>query len=374
MRTPQRFQQQMVPAGTAIVILSLCCLSLFSMNESTSRLLTGFYEVYESIERSAAENREYQPAGVESYLFEHASELGYDAPDNVTSSGCAVWKDNSTPVHSDLHAFKNEVQAYTKAMSNFSSPVPDLRQEVDQNPDICNQLGLGGNVLSMFPSQQLSLTTSMGYIEPILPPLRHPMLCEKRNWLMSLGYLVHDFPSMCRSLKRSSRTVFIDMGASLEFHGSGTQPAVYLTSLYSRFGIPFDHIYAFEITPIPADRVFKKLPDSMRASYHWMNVGVSADPDSHLNPWNLLRKHFTKDDFVVVKLDIDTSTVELPLVKQLLEDEELLGLVDQFYFEHHVMLTELKPNWRASMKGSVFDSMTIFQQLRQRGVASHYWV
>ena len=51
-----------------------------------------------------------------------------------------------------------------------------------------------------------------------------------------MDYLVHDFYSMCNSLKRHSRTVFIDLGASLEFHAAEN-----VTSPNGEFG-RFDHL------------------------------------------------------------------------------------------------------------------------------------
>jgi hypothetical protein len=110
------------------------------------------------------------------------------------------------------------------------------------------------------------------------------------------------------------------------------------------------------------------------ASYHWINVGVSADPTSSLNPLKMLLENFNEEDFIVVKLDIDTPDIEVPLARQLLNDTALHGLVDQFYFEHHVMLGDLAPWWRSSMRGSVRDSLELFASLREVGVAAHSWV
>ena len=51
----------------------------------------------------------------------------------------------------------------------------------------------------------------------------------------------------------------------------------------------------------------------------------------------MLANNYNKDDFIVVKLDIDTSLIEVPLVYQLVQDERFVCLVDQFYFEHHAI-------------------------------------
>ena len=55
-----------------------------------------------------------------------------------------------------------------------------------------------------------------------------------------MDYLVHDFEyNMCRKLKRTSRLVLLDMGASLEFHGS-LAPIMTLLKQYEKFGFVFD--------------------------------------------------------------------------------------------------------------------------------------
>ncbi len=77
---------------------------------------------------------------------------------------------------------------------------------------------------------------------------------------------------------------------------------------------------------------------------------------------------------VVIKLDIDTSWIEVPLANQILESPELLKLVDAFYFEHHVHLLELRGDWGGSMSGSIYDSIKLFTDFRKAGVDAHFWV
>jgi hypothetical protein len=167
----------------------------------------------------------------------------------------------------------------------------------------------------------------------------------------------------------------VDMGASLDFHnGDKRQPAVYLTELFRKFGFPFDHVYAFEMKPEKPENVYEKLPPHLLAAYHWINVGVSADPDSTLNPLKLLLENFREDDLIVVKLDIDTASIEVPLALQLLKDDRYSKLIDQFYFEHHVLNSELAEDWRQSMKGTVKESLDLFAGLREKGIPAHSWV
>ena len=81
-----------------------------------------------------------------------------------------------------------------------------------------------------------------------------------------------------------------------------------------------------------------------------------------------------EDDLIIVKLDIDTPSVEMPLVQQLLHDARLYSLVDHFYFEHHVHMREIAVHWRASMTGSIKESLEMFQELRRKGISSHFWI
>jgi len=61
-------------------------------------------------------------------------------------------------------------------------------------------------------------------------------------------------------------------------------------------------------------------------------------------------------------------------VVQLLESPDLLELVDQFYFEHHVHMVELAPYLKETRQGSMLESLQLFHELRKRGVAAHSWV
>lgn len=92
---------------------------------------------------------------------------------------------------------------------------------------------------------------------------------------------------------------------------------------------------------------------------------------------NLIMCHFYCDksisDFVVVKLDVDTASVEVPLAFQLLNDTSVHSVVDQFYFEHHVHAFPISENWRTSMRGSIKDTFELFTSLRKSGIPSHFW-
>jgi hypothetical protein len=101
-------------------------------------------------------------------------------------------------------------------------------------------------------------------------------------------------------------------------------------------------------------------------------VGISANRDSRLNPFNSILENFNSDDLIIIKLDID-KLIELHLARQLLEDKRLHNLEGQFYFEYHVHAAEMARYWQPSMAGSIQESMELFTGLRKAGVPAHFW-
>ncbi|KAI2507659.1 hypothetical protein MHU86_6752 [Fragilaria crotonensis] len=327
----------------------------------------------------------YQPAPLEQYLVDNAIALGFDrngdTPDEM-ASGCEIWNNEENPMYNTTQTFRRELKNYYAKIASFRS-LPDLRtlflQDESNRDEVCKRAELDpvhGLLEGFFnESKQLSYSSS-GYMEPLFPPMRHPDFCDQET-VLSLAYLVHDFGVMCRRLKKTSRIVLFDLGASLEFHGDDDPmdtPAMYLVTLYRKFGFRFDHIYAFEITPHDSEEVFDKIPHHNLAAYHWINVGVSSDISSRNNPWNLLMTNYNEDDLIIIKLDVDNGSIEVPLTHQLLNDTRFHRLVDQFYFEHHVKMSDIAYAWNGTMVGSVQESMELFQGLRKKGIPSHFWV
>eukprot|EP00586_Coscinodiscus_wailesii_P000290 CAMPEP_0172485388 /NCGR_PEP_ID=MMETSP1066-20121228/13454_1 /TAXON_ID=671091 /ORGANISM="Coscinodiscus wailesii, Strain CCMP2513" /LENGTH=399 /DNA_ID=CAMNT_0013250657 /DNA_START=312 /DNA_END=1511 /DNA_ORIENTATION=+ len=339
-------------------------------------------------------NGKYIPSSLEQYFMDNLNKLGYDSTRDPST--CNIWFDPNVTnpfVHADLIAYNRSLDNLNRAIEAFE-PIPDLLKSMRYNQshqhDICKQARLRHptrtsrhgdgdrkTIDEFFPKNLLSHTPSSGLVEPLLPPMRHQNFCVSKSGydLLRLDYLIHDFEAMCQQLKPFSRRVLIDMGASLSFH-EGDQPMIVLMNWYKKFGFRFDHIYAFEKTFKSPEEVYKNLlPKEYMASYHWINVGVNHTQGNKLNPFNSILEKFEVDDFIVVKLDIDTSFIEVPLAHQLLEDKDGLysGRIDQFYFEHHVHLGELRPSWGESMNGSIKDSFELFHGLRQKGIPAHFW-
>jgi hypothetical protein len=329
----------------------------------------------------------YVPASSEKYLMDHLDELGWNTERNP--EGCRIWTDPSHPLYKDLQAFLSELDTYQGLVRDFAGINADLRElkrssSALNSTAICDRVKLGsGGIKSIFSgSGQLSWSDS-GYVEPLTTPMRHPRFCSDQEFLMDMNYMIHDFETMCEKIQPHATTVLIDMGASLSYHNDQSNsllhvdenPITYLLKLYEKFGIRFDHIYGFEAKFTNPDEVYQNLlPEEYMSSYHWINTGVGHEPEGKLNPLHSILRKFKEDDFVVIKLDIDTAKIELPLARQIFEDPSLSRRIDQFYFEHHVHMKEMAPIWRSAMKGTLKDTFELFHGLRQRGVPAHFWV
>ncbi|GFH56621.1 hypothetical protein CTEN210_13097 [Chaetoceros tenuissimus] len=274
---------------------------------------------------------------------------------------------------------ENLSEIYAEKISSSSS-IKDIMKTIrkakshDVN-DLCESFNFydGQSVKSFFPSSELSFSSKHGFMEPLLPPMRHPGFCIKGGkYILSLDYIVHDFEMMCKSLRPYSRLIMIDLGADLTRENG---PVIKLLDLYSKFGFEFDHIYGFEMVFSDPQKLYNDtIPEKYIHSFHWINAAVETAPKSKMNPLNSILEKYDDDDFIVVKLDVDHAETEIPLVMQILSNENISGKIDHLYFEHHVTIAEMRSSWGGSMNGTMEDSMKIFTALREKGIASHFWV
>ncbi|KAL7564586.1 hypothetical protein ACA910_017931 [Epithemia clementina (nom. ined.)] len=372
-------------------IVLLACGSMFGSIDNKNQLISSASDRAACLLRSAqrsllAKQMDepvglYKPAMVEEYIYNNQDTLGYNPADGETSEGCKIWNDPAaSSIYNELHAYREEIVKYWEAVEKSSwikdHGIQDVRKHLRKG--ICRHLELDapkGKDLqeAFFPSGQLSYTNASGWIEPLTPPMRHPNFCMRKSGnILNTKCLVHNFAAMCRKLTRTSRIVLFDLGASPKFAGASS-PMWKIVNLFEQFGFKFDHIYAFEIKHFTAEDVYQMVPRHLQPAYHWINAGVSTEEGHNLNPWTMLENEFTEEDLVIVKLDIDTASLEVPLAHQLLNNPKLWNLVDQFYFEHHVRQEE-NTFWRNSWGGTIKDTLELFHGLRTRGIPTHFWV
>jgi hypothetical protein len=147
----------------------------------------------------------------QNYVIDHARILGYESSSALPHpSGCAIWTNQSAVHYDTLQLFVQELQSYSHWVKQFPPIQDDIRDLIfrrssssssavgDTQEQVCARLkpvvdpaqrqqpdrgggggvsGGGGGVEHFFTgSRQLSHTRSAGYVEPLLPPMRHPGL------------------------------------------------------------------------------------------------------------------------------------------------------------------------------------------------------
>ena len=327
----------------------------------------------------------YIPAPIEHELIKQAESLGYNTTGKKLAEGCKIWLDSHDSVHpemfeslqqyrQELKGYEGAVKARLEALKKKKKATKDsgtsarqdepldvrklLTEEDDKDYDLCQQLEVDSisNVHSVgkpkpksrirdlqsthFPSGQLSRTLKGGWMEPLLPPMRHVDFCfQKKGNYLNLGYLIHDFAHMCRHLKPSSKIVMLDLTSARERFTTSLK----IVQRFQEFGLRVDHIHAF-IVGSGDDLTGKSSlgarqlqgAASLGVSYHWENPTgrISVEPGHSANPWTLIQSTYNEHDLVLVKMDLDLPEIELALAHQLLKTPSLWKLVDQFYFEH----------------------------------------
>ena len=220
------------------------------------------------------------------------------------------------------------------------------------------------------------------HIEPLVSFLRHPLaLCPEKGFaadILDKSYLV--VPHKDEVTSDESKKWLFDAGASTYDTGAGGASQSWFVNTYRARGIQFDRIIGWESAKTDPSNQWDGVPADIKRKTSWFNIPVTTgvgDPD---NPLTFI-KHLTKpEDFVVFKLDIDSPVVEIAFVKQLMADPQLLELVDEFYFEHHVSGSPMQWHGWGDLQNSAADLSTLpesyelFTFLREHGIRAHSWV
>lgn len=243
-----------------------------------------------------------------------------------------------------------------------------------------HQEDLPESVFSKFEFQNnCTGETVTDYIEPLAGLTRSPFFCLKgEGFLVQKEYLVISWNvsrKVAASPSYTPKSFIFDLGASTFNNGAGGASQSWFVETYEARGVRWDGIYAWEVTEHPPSNVWSLIPAHLKPIYHWYNIPVNPEPNHPDNAMDYIKRVARPEDFVVLKIDIDNSPVEEALVNQLLASDELLGLVDDFFFEHHVNVGPMNGYWAsAGYPRKLEDTYRIFSTLRSKGVMAHAWV
>ena len=230
-------------------------------------------------------------------------------------------------------------------------------------------------------------------IEPLVSFLRHPLASchsEKKAWWYSVigggnvdftldkSYLLVPFADEMGA--QSSRKWLFDAGASTYDAGAGGASQSWFVNTYRDRGFEFDRIIGWEAARTDPNEQWSSVPADIKRKTSWYNIPATKEIGGADNPLTFIKELTTPEDYVVFKLDIDAPAIEIALVQQIMGDPELLALIDEFYFEHHVTGSPMQwEGWgnlstNQAQLSDIQDSYELFSFLRSKGVRAHSWV
>ena len=234
-------------------------------------------------------------------------------------------------------------------------------------------------------------------IEPLTGLLRHPLFhclrfvgwrppdphqhLQDRQLIFNTSYLLPTWRSEAQTLQQQPvrSALFFDCGASTWSVGAHFSSQRWFYETYSRRGITFDRIFAWEARTIPPAQIFNiTMPESVVDAISYYNVPLSPTVGHLRNPLRTLQAVARREDFVVLKIDFDTPAIEHALIEQILASPTLTSLVDELYFEQHVYDSPLNfYRWATKVRRNqahLSDSYELFTRLRHAGIRAHSWI
>ena len=260
--------------------------------------------------------------------------------------------------HKNINRFQNEVCAITK------------HDEIKCDKWI-QSLTKGGFPMDIFSyfvfDNNCTNEVRLHFIEPLVGLTRHPYFC-----LHGEEFLVNKDYMLIYPIDTHQNNYYFDLGASTYTSGAGgSSQSWFVETAYPN--IRWDGIYCWESSPVNAEQVWAEIPGNLKPVYHWYNIPVNPAVNHSDNALEYIAKVARPEDWVVLKIDIDNSDVEMQLLERILQDTTISSLIDELFFEHHVDVEPMLKYWgRNPLKLS--DTYTLFHRLRNLGILAHSWV
>ena len=340
--------------------------------------------------------REYFPSAWEQWWRAHAGNLGDSRHFEL---GCAKVKNDSALVAAWLELAAQRAPHRSAGSSRASSSMASSVEGVSYHRISQTCAAATAPILIDVP------------IEPLVSFLRHPHhFCVKRMSLKTdKSYLLPPWRSEVLPRPASDRAFLFDVGASTWTKGLGGTSQGWFFEQSARRGLPLRRMVAWEAKQrseaevrlglprflLYGTRIYRQPPrlegscqirqpsllegscsnDNETLSYH--NYPVSAARGDASNPLEWVRVLTSPEDYVVLKLDIDTPTIERALIDQMLADSEVRSRVDELYWEHEVHTSPMvHQGWGAHgwPNETLAQSYELFTRLRELGIRAHSWV
>jgi hypothetical protein len=341
-------------------------------------------------------------------------QLSYSLADD-SSDGCQ-WKfDHYSPSAWEMFWYNNIPDLQNKVCATLTQPdqrdksirtlqhIINLQKTIFNGTFLSNEYDeLFSKMYYRFECSKSSLSTRIvsQYIEPLIGLLRDPLtVCyhgnlpsalavhgdnamqSKRFFLLGPSAPYKNFQPTKLSIapwlyNEKSQKILIDIGSAY-FNGvtaaQTSSPVTGARWFYEYFrlnSLQFDRIIAFESEQYSPKSFWNQIPDDLIGLFTFMNVDIGKT--GKFNPWNMLKSIAKPNDYVIIKLDIDTPVLENEIIQQTLNDTSISSLVDEIFYEMHVRINEMIPYWGVQ-PGELKDSYKLFTKVRHVGIRMHSW-
>eukprot|EP01040_Poterioochromonas_malhamensis_P001720 gene1720-1825_t len=151
---------------------------------------------------------------------------------------------------------------------------------------------------------------------------------------------------------------------------------------YQQRGISFDKAMAWEMKAVNGTRYWSDVPANLISLLHFYNTPISANYSETHSVLRQIDEVAEEGDFVAFKLDVDRSSVELPIALEILRNPKYHRKIDEFFFELHFHCEVVGPCcWDhdyipSDINGFTLDRLhafNFFQELRYAGIRAHFW-
>ncbi|KAL4426403.1 hypothetical protein ABPG77_004697 [Micractinium sp. CCAP 211/92] len=241
------------------------------------------------------------------------------------------------------------VAAHGKQVQGWMAGVAAWQSGASASGNRSSRQGLPADIFSRYQFPGSGITAP---IEPLVGHLR--MLCPQ--WCLTPCAASSAPLSTCHPRRPACRAHILPLGLTpqqfrqlypgrallMDFGSSDFKTSVgWLMPRYAALGVELEEIWGYELREMDLNK-------------YW-------------------RSRVRPGDFLVIKLDIDSADVELPFVRAIAADAELRALIGELHFEMHYTHRDMP--WFGTSGGSVTlsDVLTLFTDLRQKGLRLHYW-
>lgn len=209
-------------------------------------------------------------------------------------------------------------------------------------------------------------------IEPLVGHFRHPFAlphCKPEGIdavdVQDRSYIAFAGNERLKQSVFPGKRYLFDMGTATFGTSLG-----YIISKFSQFDVQFDRIWAWEANAM--SKYWESVPDTVQGKLHFYNYPISSSVTSPSHPLQILKQQYQVGDYVVVKLDIDNSELELAIMKEIERDTELRGMISELMFEMHYNSRDMQLYF-GTPSMSYIETFETMRQFREMGLFLHYW-